>query len=54
MGVQFSPGLRRLSVKYSCLQNVGELADIFPDPVHGPSFGDAWLLEIWTCHSTVS
>lgn len=34
-----------LATKYSCLQNVGGLADIFPDLVFGP-----WTC--WTCHST--
>lgn len=34
-----------LAIKYSCLQNVGGLADIFPDLVFGP-----WTC--WTCHST--
>lgn len=49
MGFWLPPSLWRLRVKSSCLQNVGELVDIFPDPVLGPSSGDAWppgMLEL--------
>lgn len=36
------PSLWQLRVKSSCLQSVGELVDILPDSVLGPSSGDAW------------
>lgn len=42
MGVWMPPSLWRLAVKYSCLQKVGELADIFPDLVLFSSSGDVW------------
>ena len=42
MGFWLPPSLWRLRVKSSCLQNVGELVDIFPDPVLGLSSGEAW------------
>lgn len=44
-GVRLPPNLRRLSVTLSCLEDVGQLADIFPDLVLGSSSGDAWTLE---------
>ncbi|XP_036302090.1 toll-like receptor 12 [Pipistrellus kuhlii] len=44
-GVRLPPNLRRLAVTLSCLENVGQLADIFPDLVRGSS-GDAWTLEM--------
>lgn len=49
MGFWLPPSLWRLRVKSNCLQNVGELVDIFPDPVLGPSSGEAWppvMLEL--------
>lgn len=49
MGFWLPPSLWWLRVKSSCLQNVGELVDIFPDPVLGPSSGDTWpsgMLEL--------
>ncbi|KAM6216985.1 toll-like receptor 12 [Rhynchocyon petersi] len=45
VGIRLPPKLRILSVKYSCLQNAGVLADIFPDLVLGFSSGDAWFLD---------
>ncbi|XP_007948657.1 toll-like receptor 12 [Orycteropus afer afer] len=45
LGVRLPPSLRWLGVTYSCLQNVGVLADIFPDLVLGSSSGDAWSLD---------
>ncbi|XP_008155195.2 toll-like receptor 12 [Eptesicus fuscus] len=44
--VRLPPNLRRLSITLSCLENVGQLADIFPDLVLGSSSGDAWTLEM--------
>ncbi|KAM5248646.1 LOW QUALITY PROTEIN: toll-like receptor 12 [Ctenodactylus gundi] len=40
------PNLQRLSVTQSCLQDVGELADIFPDLVQDLSSGFAWTLDV--------
>lgn len=45
-GVRLPPNLRRLSLTLSCLENVGQLADIFPDLVLGSASGDAWTLEM--------
>lgn len=45
-GVWLPPSLRKLTINFSCLQNVGKLANIFPDLVLGPSSGDAWILDI--------
>ncbi|KAM9688307.1 toll-like receptor 12 [Trichechus inunguis] len=45
LGVRLPPSLQQLAVTYSCLQNVGVLADIFPDLVLGSSSGDAWSLD---------
>ncbi|XP_062961803.1 toll-like receptor 12 [Cynocephalus volans] len=45
LSVRLPPSVRQLAVKYSCLQNVGVLADIFPDLVRGPSSGDVWTLD---------
>uniref|UniRef100_A0A8C0W7M9 TIR domain-containing protein n=1 Tax=Castor canadensis TaxID=51338 RepID=A0A8C0W7M9_CASCN len=46
LGVQLPPSLRYLTVGHSCLQDVGELAHIFPDLVNGNSSEDAWTLDI--------
>ncbi|KAM6174090.1 toll-like receptor 12 [Erethizon dorsatum] len=46
LSVQLPSSLQQLAIKYSCLQDVGELADIFPDLVHDPSSGDAWTLDM--------
>ncbi|XP_004449803.2 toll-like receptor 12 [Dasypus novemcinctus] len=46
VGVRLPPSLRRLSVKDSCIQNVGVLADIFPDLALGNSSGDGWTLDM--------
>ncbi|XP_058408044.1 toll-like receptor 12 [Diceros bicornis minor] len=46
LGVRLPPGLQRLDVKNSCLQNVGKLANIFPDLVLGSSSGEAWTLDM--------
>nr|WKA14348.1 toll-like receptor 12 [Equus quagga cuninghamei] len=46
LGVRLPPSLQRLAIKFSCLQNVGKLADIFPDLVFGPSSGDARTLDM--------
>ncbi|KAM7099798.1 LOW QUALITY PROTEIN: toll-like receptor 12 [Molossus nigricans] len=45
-GVRLPPSLWRLTINFSCLQNVGKLADIFPDLVLGPFSGDAWILDM--------
>ncbi|XP_008827465.1 toll-like receptor 12 [Nannospalax galili] len=45
-GIRLPPNLRHLAVKNSCLQDVGELAGMFPDLVHGSSSGDTWTLDI--------
>ncbi|XP_006886635.1 PREDICTED: toll-like receptor 12-like [Elephantulus edwardii] len=45
LGVRLPPSLRLLAVKYSCLQNVGILADIFPDLVLNSSSGGARYLD---------
>ncbi|XP_016075250.1 PREDICTED: toll-like receptor 12 [Miniopterus natalensis] len=45
-GVRLPPSLRLLRINWSCLQNVGKLADIFPDLVLGPSSGNAWTLDL--------
>ncbi|XP_003415338.1 toll-like receptor 12 [Loxodonta africana] len=45
LGVRLPPGLQLLAVTHSCLQNVGVLADIFPDLVLASSSGDAWALD---------
>nr|AMN88583.1 TLR12 [Tupaia chinensis] len=44
--VQLPPSLRQLSVKYSCLQDVRTLADVFPDLVRGLSPGQPWSLDM--------
>lgn len=44
-GVPLPPSLQRLSITFSCLEDVGQLADLFPDLVVGSSSGDAWTLE---------
>uniref|UniRef100_A0A8C9AAE0 TIR domain-containing protein n=1 Tax=Prolemur simus TaxID=1328070 RepID=A0A8C9AAE0_PROSS len=46
LGVRLPPSLQQLSVKLSCLQDIGVLADIFPDLVRGPSSGNAWTLDM--------
>ncbi|XP_058534541.1 toll-like receptor 12 isoform X1 [Ochotona princeps] len=46
MSVQLPPKLRQLSVTLSCLQDVGELAYIFPDLIRGASSGNAWTLDL--------
>ncbi|EHB04579.1 Toll-like receptor 12 [Heterocephalus glaber] len=44
--VRLPPSLQQLAVKHSCLQDMGELADIFPDLVHHPHSGNAWTLNM--------
>uniref|UniRef100_A0A8D2CK41 TIR domain-containing protein n=1 Tax=Sciurus vulgaris TaxID=55149 RepID=A0A8D2CK41_SCIVU len=44
--VQLPTSLRWLAVKYSCLQDVGELDDIFPDLAHSAFSGDARTLDV--------
>ncbi|XP_045715276.1 toll-like receptor 12 [Phyllostomus hastatus] len=46
LSVRLPPTLRRLGISRSCLQDVGKLADIFPDLVLGHSSGDAWTLDV--------
>ncbi|XP_004705362.1 toll-like receptor 12 [Echinops telfairi] len=45
LGVRLPPSLQRLAVRYSCLQNVGMLTDIFPDLVLNSSSGEGWALD---------
>lgn len=45
-GVQLPRSLQRLAVTFSCLQDVGELAGMFPDLVQGPSSRDPWTLHM--------
>ncbi|XP_015340787.1 toll-like receptor 12 isoform X2 [Marmota marmota marmota] len=44
--IQLPTSLRQLVVRYSCLQDVGELDDIFPDLAHSPFSGDARTLDV--------
>nr|XP_002720710.1 toll-like receptor 12 isoform X1 [Oryctolagus cuniculus] len=45
LGVRLPPALRQLSVTHGCLQDMGTLANIFPDLVQGASSKDAWTLD---------
>ncbi|XP_051027728.1 toll-like receptor 12 [Acomys russatus] len=45
-GVQLPPSLQWLSVKFSCLQDVGELAGMFPDLVQNSSSRTPWALRM--------
>ncbi|KAM4805524.1 toll-like receptor 12 [Urocitellus parryii] len=44
--IQLPTSLRQLAVRFSCLQDVGELDDIFPDLAHTPFSGDARTLDV--------
>ncbi|MBZ3889926.1 Toll-like receptor 12 [Sciurus carolinensis] len=44
--VQLPTSLRWLVVKYGCLQDMGELDDIFPDLAHSAFSGDARTLDV--------
>ncbi|EGW00089.1 Toll-like receptor 12 [Cricetulus griseus] len=45
-GIQLPRSLQRLDVVFSCLQDVGELAGMFPDLVQGSSSRDPWSLHM--------
>lgn len=45
-GIQLPPSLQWLSVKFSCLQDAGELAGTFPDLVQSPSPRAPWILHM--------
>ncbi|XP_052033385.1 toll-like receptor 12 [Apodemus sylvaticus] len=45
-GVHLPPSLQWLSITLSCLQDMGELAGMFPDLVQGSSSGVSWTLKM--------
>ncbi|XP_005079681.1 toll-like receptor 12 [Mesocricetus auratus] len=45
-GIQLPRSLQRLAVMFNCLQDVGELAGMFPDLVQGSSRRDPWTLRM--------
>lgn len=44
-GIRLPPGLQWLGVTLSCIQDVGELAGMFPDLVQGSSSRVSWTLQ---------
>lgn len=46
LDILLPPSLQWLTVKFSCLQDVGELAGVFPDLVQGSSSKASWTLKM--------